>query len=96
MYILSQDKSSIINVDNVSKIYIYKESIHVEYSEERCTIATYSTKEKVSKVMELLMERIQNGGRIEKILYATPQFATYDDYKVSPCCFEMPQDNEIK
>ena len=60
MLIRSQDKSKIINVDNVSVIDFFSMNgvfaISVEALDASCSIAEYSTREKALKVLDMIQE----------------------------------------
>lgn len=65
MLIRSQDKSIVVNMDNVFDIGIRAinggTAIHIGSSNNCCNIAEYSTKEKALKVLDMIQEVYVNG-----------------------------------
>lgn len=74
MLIRSQDKSTVINIDNVFFINITDINGGVELtagsSENRCIISEYSTREKAMKVLDMLQEAY---GDSEYTKYVIPE-----------------------
>lgn len=65
MLIKSQDKTILVNVDNVFNISVRDINgttvIHIGSPSSCCIIAEYSTKEKAMKVLDMIQEAYVNG-----------------------------------
>lgn len=90
MYILTQDKSAIINIDNVKIIAIEKHKQYIRADD--IIIGTYKSEERLQEVFKEIMVRIAKGDKIEKVMYSSKALAGGNDYNMMPCCFEMPEE----
>ena len=68
MTIVSQDKTEIINYDNVKNFYISTRYISINYiDKDNEVIATYKTEERAREVLQELINRIVLTERFEAI-----------------------------
>lgn len=89
MLIRSQDKTMLINLENIVNINIAGERIGVVYFQGECadTIAEYSTKEKAIKVLDMIES---------EYLKANKGTAVGHYGFVENRVFKMPQDDEVE
>lgn len=92
MLIRSQDKTMLINLENIANIHINGERIGVVYFQGECadTIAEYSTKEKAIKALDMIQDVYTQYGTIKDGLGNV-----HGAFNI-PKCFQMPQDNEVE
>lgn len=66
MIIVSQDKTSIINFDNIENIYVSGTFISVNYSlnNNEC-IAEYKTEERAKEVLQEIIDKFMEYGQIQ-------------------------------
>lgn len=96
MLIRSQDKRSIININNIDTIFTEEGGkITAFNAESRTIVAEYSTIEKAIKALDMIQKEY------EKYIYSCGgALATSNEYVqafgfIPPKVFHMPQDDEV-
>ena len=91
MIIRSQDKKSIVNINNVDTITINE--CRIQYyngvSDSRGFLGSYSAEEKAIKVLDMIQEVYTQYAALKKGL------GVIQNAFVLPKCVEMPQDDEV-
>ena len=90
MLIRSQDKTIMVNIDNVFNIAIRDingaTAIYIGSSSSCCNMAEYSTKAKALKVLDMIQERYEE--------YETERIYREGNYSIKP--FQMPEDGSVE
>ena len=97
MIIRSQDKTMIVNLNNIDCIYYSnrKNEIIVFNGEAKSRIGKYSTEAKAIKVLDMIQDKylssieLVGGYDVVSDCYVQP------NYWVLPKVFQMPQDSEV-
>ena len=93
MWIRSQDKTRLLKVNYVRVNGNCVEAIH---GDMLCTlIAEYSTEEKALKVLDMIQEHINSGGRVFCIDQQKGDFGYTATFEKKLGVFQMPQDEEV-
>lgn len=109
MLIRSQDKTTIVNVDNVFNIAIRDingaVAIYIGSSSSCCNIAEYSTKAKAMKVLDMIQEAYTNGKVAQILSYGLRMVHTEEINEAgkiiknaiqSSTAFQMPEDGSVE
>lgn len=95
MWIRSQDKKTLVKVDMV-ELLNYENSIVAYTSIKVEDLGKYSTKEKALKVLDMIVNYINSGGR----MFVTDQHKTdlgmSAVYEKKLGVFQMPKDDEVE
>lgn len=109
MLIRSQDKTTIVNVDNVFNIAIRDingaVAIYIGSSSSCCNIAEYSAKAKAMKVLDMIQEAYTNEKVVEMVAYNFRDVpleakgvsdAIIKKMLLNSAVFQMPEDGSVE
>ena len=97
MIIRSQNKKSIVNIDNTFEISVHDKKVVVSGSYSAVgLLGTYSTEEKAIKVLDMIQKEYGRhyygeGGSLATINHYVEPFAF-----IPPKVFQMPSDEEVE
>ena len=89
MLIRSQDKKTIVNLDNICEIASVSREIYSFCGRNHTQIGAYSTEEKAINVLDMIQEKYETYIGIEN------GFDGVIGYYDMPKVFQMPQDSEV-
>lgn len=96
MIIRSQDKTMIVNLNNIDCIYSNRENkIIVFNGEAQSHIGKYSTEEKAIKVLDMIQDKYLSRMELDGGYDMMSGCYVQHNYWVLPKVFQMPQDSEV-
>lgn len=95
MWIRSQDKKTLVKVDMV-ELLNYENSIVAYTSIKVEDLGKYSTKEKALKVLDMIVNYINSGGRMFVTDQHKTDFGMSAVYEKKLGVFQMPKDDEVE
>ena len=95
MWIRSQDKKTLVKVDMV-ELLNYENSIVAYTSIKVGNLGKYSTKEKALKVLDMIVNYIDSGGKMFVTDQHKTDFGMSAVYEKKLGVFQMPKDDEVE